>query len=478
MAFVALIPLLWVIQTDRRAFFHGWLFGVGLSVPMVWWLVTNSFPLRPFIRVLLFAGVIVLSGYLALFHGLFASLTRRIGIWSAPIVWVGVEMIRELTDLAFPWGFLGYTLTPWPMFTQTASIWGVYGLSALVVLVNLWIYKLVKEWQDRRFRLRWGILATATLVFMVGFGGIRLATSKKTESLKVALIQPNVPVVLKGSGDRDSLINAMLDQTREAARARPDLILYPETATFEDLTNKNRRARSYLELADSMDIPIVTGIIHWVKDKDGRTRFANSATVVHKDGKVDSIYIKIRLAPFGETIPFEHVLPFLRKIDVQGGHHYRGKEFVIFKKAPEPLSFLICYEAIFPNLTRRFVVKGSRLLCAVTNDVWFGPAKGPKQHAEMAVLRAVENGVPLIRAANNGVSMIVDPYGRVLKESKLLVKTVVVGEVPKAIGRTVYTSVGFLFPYLAAAATLVLLVVSIVRKKRDSKQSAERKKKE
>jgi apolipoprotein N-acyltransferase len=478
LAFVALVPLFWIVEESPKPFFHAWLFGMGLFVPLVWWLVTNSYPLRPFIRFLLVLGVAVLSGYLALFPGLFASLSKRTGLWAAPLIWPAVEMLRELTDLAFPWGLLGYTLTPWPLFTQTASIWGVYGLGALIVGINLGIYKLLRSWEDKRLRIRWGVVLAGVIVFIVGFGAIRLATVKKTESLKVALIQPNVPVVLKGSGSqRDSLIAGMLGQTREAATAEPDLILYPETATLADITRDSKRAARYRNLIDSLDIPLATGIPYWV-DLGNRTRFANAATVVHTDGSVDKVYIKIRLASFGETIPFEHLLPFLAKIDVQGGHHYRGKEYVVYKNAPQPLSFLICYESIFPLLTRNFVHKGSRLLCNVTNDVWFGPASGPKQHAEMAVLRAVENGVPLIRAANNGISMLVDPYGRVLAKSQLLVKTMVIGEVPKATKSTIYTSFGFLFPYLAALATAALLVISIVRKKKElSTQPLKKKKK-
>jgi apolipoprotein N-acyltransferase len=224
-------------------------------------------------------------------------------------------------------------------------------------------------------------------------------------------------------------------------------------------------------LADSIDIPVATGIIYWVQEAT-RWRFANAATVIDTNGKIGNIYIKIRLAPFGETIPFENLLPFLSKIDVQGGHHYRGKEYVVYNEAPVPLSFLICYESIFPLLTRNFVHRGARLLCNVTNDVWFGEAEGPKQHAEMAVLRSVENGVPLIRAANNGISMIVDPYGRVLKQSPLMVKTILEGKVPLAIGPTIYTAFGFLFPYLAAVAVVTLLVVRRVRKGGRTRQQA------
>jgi len=474
LAFIGLIPLLWIIEKTKKTFLHAWLFGVGLFVPLVWWIVTNSYPLRPFIRLLLVIGVALLSAYLALFPALFASLTKRIGLWAAPLVWPAVEMLRELTDLAFPWDLLGYSLTPWPLFTQTASIWGVYGLGAVIVLVNLAIYKLLKGWKDKRLRLRWGALLACTVLFVLGFGAVRLATAKNTDTLRVALIQPNVPVVLKGAGNvRDSLIAAMLEQTRQAAYYEPDIILYPETATLADLTRDDATAKLYLDLADSLNITLVTGVPYWV-DTGVRYRFANAATVVHPDGSMDEIYIKIRLAPFGETIPFEHVLPFLRKIDVQGGHHYRGTDYVVFKNAPEPLSFLICYEAIFPLLTRNFVHRGAKMLCAVTNDVWFGPAAGPKQHAEMAVLRAVENGVPMIRAANNGVSMIVDPYGRVLARSELLVKTTVFGEVQKARGKTIYTVFGFLFPYLAAGFVLAMLVIRTIQRGRRRKRKVRR----
>lgn len=485
LAFISLIPLFWLIDEAKKPFIYGYLFGVGLGAGQVWWLLSQTFPLFPLIRFLLVVGVILLSGFLGLFPGLFASLTKRIGLWAAPLIWPAVEMIRELTDLAFPWELLGYSLTPWPVLTQTASLWGVYGLGALIVLVNLALYQLLKNLRDSRKALVWGGVLAGTFVFMLGFGLIRLGTAKPEKAFRVALVQPNVPTVLKGSRNLyDSLITAMLDQTRDAARFKPDLILYPETATLVDLTKPTPFTAPYLELVDSMNVYLATGIPHSLRDK-GRHRFANSATLVHRDGSLDSLYIKIRLAPFGETIPFENVLPFLGKIDVQGGHHYRGKDYVVYRDAPQPFSFLICYEAIFPGLTRNFVHRGARMLAAVTNDVWFGQLQGPAQHAEMAVMRTVENGVPMIRAANNGISMIVDPYGRVLASSQLLVKTIVAGDVPRPVGPTAYTRFGFLFPYAASGFVLVMLVTRLVqrgvrrkrepRKARDSLQRSSRK---
>lgn len=437
----------------------------------MWWIMSQTFPLRPFIRFLLIAGVILLVGFLGLFQGLAASIIKRTGLWTAPLVWPAVEMLRELTDLAFPWELLGYSVTPWPILTQTASIWGVYGLGSIIILVNLGIYKIIVNRKDRVPRTRWALVLAGTLLFVVGFGAIRLATARKTPEIKVALLQPNVPTVIKGSlAERDSLVGAMLDMTREAARKKPDLILYPETSTLADITRKGKYTDAYLQLADSIDIPVATGIFYWVQQGQ-RMRFANAATVIDSSGRIGDVYIKIRLAPFGETIPFENLLPFLSKIDVQGGHHYRGKEYVVYKDTPVPISFLICYESIFPLLTRNFVHKGAKMLCNVTNDVWFGEMQGPEQHAEMAPMRAVENGVPLIRAANNGISMIVDPYGRVLKESPLMVKTIVEGDVPTAIGPTIFTQAGFLYPYLAAVFVIAMLVTKLVSKGGRPRQS-------
>lgn len=463
LAFIALVPLFWLIDGTKKPFLYGYLFGVGLGAGQVWWLVSQTFPLYPLIRFLLVVGVILLSAFLGLFPGLFASLTKRLGLWTAPLIWPAVEMIRELTDLAFPWELLGYSLTPWPVFTQTASLAGVYGLGALIVLVNLSVYQLLKNLKDSRKVLVWSGVLAGTFVFMLGFGLIRLGTARNEKAFRAALVQPNVPTVLKGSRNLyDSLITAMLAQTRDAGRFAPDLILYPETATLVDLTKPAPYTEPYLALTDSLNVYLATGIPHTLRE-DGRLRFANSATLVHPDGSVDSLYIKIRLAPFGETIPFENILPFLGKIDVQGGHHYRGKDYVVYRDAPQPFSFLICYEAIFPLLTRNFVHRGARMLAAVTNDVWFGQLQGPAQHAEMAVMRTVENGVPMIRAANNGISMIVDPYGRVLASSQLLEKTIVAGDVPRATGPTIYTRFGFLFPYAAAGFVVVMFAVRLVR---------------
>lgn len=474
LAFFALIPLFWIIEEEKKVFLHGWIYGLGYAAGQMWWLLTQSYPLRPFIRFLLIVGVFLLVAYLALFPGLFASVTKRTGLWTAPLIWPAVELIRELTDLAFPWEFLGYSMTPWPIFSQTASLWGVYGLGALLVLVNLCLYKLIRGFRHAKTWLVWGTTLGGTLLFVLGFGAVRLWTATTKTTMKVALIQPNVPTVMKGSRNLyDSLIISLHEQTRQAAGYDPDLILYPETATYVDIARPIEYSFAYLNLVDSLDVYLATGFPHMVRDQ-GRRRFANSATLIHPDGTIDLVYIKIRVAPFGETIPFEHVLPFLSKIDVQGGHHFRGSEYVVYEDAPQPFSFLICYEAIFPHLTRTFVNRGARMLCAVTNDVWFGQRQGPLQHAEMAVMRAVENGVPLIRAANNGVSMIVDPYGRVKERSELLVKTIVKGEVSAAVGPTAYTRIGYLFPYLAAGFAVVMLVMRAIQRGKRRKRSAKK----
>jgi len=426
---------------------------------------------------MLILGVLLLSGYMALFPAMFASFTKRIGLWFAPLVWMGVELLHELTDLAFPWGYLGYTMTPWPLFTQTASLWGVYGLGAIIILINLGLYGAISRWRQKKKRIAWLLLTGSVLVFITGFGALRLATAPKTDSLRVALIQPNIPIVMKGlEARRDSLITAMIEQTKDAASYKPDIILFPETATLAYLADYDSKyAKRYFKLADSLNLTLATGMPHMIND--GRSyRFANAATVIHPSGYLDEIYIKMRLAPFGETIPFENIFPFLAKIDVQGGHHYRGKKYTVYTTTPEPLSFLICYEAIFPQLTRNFVHRGSKLLCNITNDVWFGPAKGPLQHSEMAVLRTVENGVPMIRAANNGVSMIVDAYGRILAKSKLLVKTTVYGKVPKASGRkTIYNLFGFLLPYLATGFVAIMLLLRKIQRGKRGKRLGKKK---
>jgi apolipoprotein N-acyltransferase len=213
-------------------------------------------------------------------------------------------------------------------------------------------------------------------------------------------------------------------------------------------------------LADSLSTEIFTGTPLF---DERRNSWHNGAVLIRPgEEPVKQRYYKIRLVPFSEKIPYADELPIIRKIlgTADMGDWARGHDYTVFHWARGTLSALICFEAIFPDYTREFTRRGSQLLAVVTNDGWFGRMVGAQQHAELAVLRTVENGVPMIRSANNGISFIADPYGRILRKTPLFVQTILAGQVPQPLAPTPYRRYG---DWFMLVCLLGLIAGSVVR---------------
>ena len=414
-------------------------------------------------------GVTVLFAYLGLYVAVFGTVVRRLGLWTAPFVWVVLEFARNLGQIAFPWNVLGYSMTPWIPFIQPAALGGIWLVSGWVVLVNLLVYRMLFPWrQPARRRLRFGAGLAVTFLLPLVFSWSHV---KPTEPwFDVAIVQPNVSPYEKGDWDSRERIQAdLLRLTREAAVEEPDLIVYPETATLVDVTTSTTIGTAVRQLAEELDVEIATGTP--LRDVPRGTWHNGAVLISPGEDSVTRRHYKMRLVPFSEKIPYVDEVPILRRIigTADMGNWDFGREYNILDWRKGRLSFLICYEAIFPELTRAFTRRGSELLVTVTNDGWFGKLPGSHQHAELAVVRTVEDGVPMVRSANNGVSFIVDSYGRVLKKTPLFVQAVLHGTVPRPHGPTPYRRFGDWFVALCGLVVLAAIVLAVVRRVRNRK---------
>ncbi len=463
------MPLFWTIErsTGRASFFRGWLFGGLCAAFHLWWIWFLVVPVEPVTRVLLNAGVLLLFAYLGLYTAVFALAVRRLGLWSAPLVWPLLEFILAQGQVAFPWTQLGYSMTPWIPFIQPAALGGIYLVSSWLVLINLLVYRLL-------FKPRRLVTAVVLVVaFLVPLGYSALKVRPGRPWFDIAIIQPNVSPLDKGDrASRERIQADLVRLTVEAARARPDLVVYPETATLVDVTRSSTIGRELRRLVDSLGIDIVTGTPLY----DVPARTWHNGAVVLRPGQ-DSVrqrHYKLRLVPFSEKIPYSDQLPLLRRIigTADMGNWDIGHEVVVFDWSGGKLSCLICYEAIFPDLARAFARRGAQLLVAVTNDGWFGRLPGAPQHAELAVVRAVETGIPLVRSANNGSSFIVDPHGRVSGRTPLFRQEILAGTVPRPSGPTPYRRWGDWFIVLCLAGTAAFAAALTVRRTRARRSAA------
>lgn len=480
--FVGLVPLLVVLHegspgprdskpSPPGARWAPWITGIVFTILTFWWIVrlpSHAMTVPWLIYPALLALGLFLGLYTALFGWVVRFLRRRLGwpvLLSAPAVWVAAEWAKSSGPLGLPWGNLGYALAREPAWIQTASLHGAPGLSFWIVAVNALVAAVVVA---KRPVLRGAFaLAAALAVWLpVRWGEARLEAAATQPLASVAIVQPNV-----GSADKwdetkqDAILASMFEATREAASAtpKPDLIVWPETSLPFFVRLEPLRLGQLQALVREIGVPVLAGYPDAKLSASGSPETYNAAGLLRANGKFATQYEKIHLVPFGERIPFQEVLPFLGKIDLGQAEWTPGTRAVVFTGAGPSFAVLICFESIFADHTRMFALEGAQYLVNITNDEWFGKTAGPVQHADMAILRAVELGRSVARSANTGISMLIDPYGRVKRETPLFEPALLTGTVEASLPPTRFLAWGDWVTMLCLAVTVILVAVAWFR---------------
>jgi apolipoprotein N-acyltransferase len=421
-----------------------------------------------------FLAAMVLVAYLSLFPAAFAVLLARFrrsygdaALWLAAPIWVTTELGRQYVWDGFPWALLGYSQVTVLPVAQVVSLVGVYGLSGLLALVSSAAAALVLLPRRQAF-VHAGVAAGLVLV-STGWGVMRLQSSAllaSGEPVRVAVLQGNIAQEDKWDPAlRDEITGKYLRMTREALAAGATFIIWPESSTpfyFEhDLTRGGAIRRLASEAGATLLIgsdqvePIARGA-----GEKPQAQYYNAAFVVGSSGKVDAVYRKMHLVPFGEYVPLKNVLFFVGPIVEAVSAFTPGTDPVLLPVGGHVASTAICYEVIFPSLIRRFVQDGSQLLTTITNDAWYGRSSAAYQHWDQAAMRSIEQGRYLARAANTGISGFVDPYGRVVEKTDLFHDAVVVGDLRFITERTIYNRIGDLVAWLSLVLTAAALAAS------------------
>jgi len=250
--------------------------------------------------------------------------------------------------------------------------------------------------------------------------------------------------------------------TREA-EGPLDLVVWPETAVPSVLLLDPPYLNDVKSAVAEKGVPLVTGFPHFERTDLGGRHAYNSATLINPDGHLSQRYDKIHLVPFSERFPFQNVLPFLNDIDFGQSDFTPGQKYVIYDIPAGKFGILICFESLFPEISREFVKGGANFLLNITNDAWFGRSQAPLQHASMAVFRAVENRIGIGRAANTGISMFIDRHGRMLQSTELFTERVITGPIEKRRGTTFYTRHGDFAAWGSLFAVAVMLAMTALR---------------
>jgi apolipoprotein N-acyltransferase len=486
LAWVAFVPLFYAIerQSLRRVVGYAWLQGFVCYIGSLYWVVialhdfAHIAALLAILPMLLLAAIMGAYTAVAIWSGEFAA--RRLclpSVLTMPIAWSALEWVRSYFPIGFPWNLLGYAAYRNVEIIQFGEITGVYGVSALIMFFNVVAYAIIFQVYSRRVQtLGLGTL-TAVMALALVFGSWRvhqLATALPQGSLKVAMVQGDIPQSLKWDPKfLETSFKIYGGQSQAAAQRGADLIIWPEAAaTFffqpddryplsfaEDATYRQR----LLDLAVRIGDPILFGAPA-LGVEDDRVGFYNRAYLVSATGKVDGWYDKIQLVPFGEYVPMRKLLGGLvNRVVVGFGDMFAGREQTLFDVRGAQLAVLICYESVFPNLTRTAVKRGADVLVNITNDAWYGTSSAPYQLLAMAAMRSVETKAPMVRVANTGISAVIQADGTITARTPLFKRGTEIEHVYWRRTKTVYVQIGDVFAETCLALTLVALGVALTR---------------
>lgn len=422
---VALIPLLAALDglTWRRAFLPGFVFGAAfwlVSIPWIAYTVHRFGGVGwPVAGLALALG----AGLYAIPFGLMASVHAAVGPRTAPGVvatfgaaWVAQEAFRTSVFIwgGFPWNLLANPLADVPALLGTAALGGVLLTSFLVAALNAGLFVALTR-RARNVRLAWLLGAAVCALAAAGVRPSRSGAS--VEALKVGVVQPNVEQDLRWDrGTAERIQRDLEDQTRALCRLdRPVLVLWPESASPYAWSFNAAYRERVLALCRELDVAILLSTV-WSDDPETEDApYYNAALIVTKAGPVLPPYFKQRLVPFGEYVPLAPLLRMIRPISrAVPGAFTPGTGTVLLSLGTWKLGGAVCYEVVYPWIARAEARAGADVLFTLTNDAWYGRAGAQRQHWQGAVLRAVETGRPLVRAAVTGISGVVDRDGRVL----------------------------------------------------------------
>jgi apolipoprotein N-acyltransferase len=477
LAWVAQVPLLLFMLRSRGAlgaFLGGMLAGfVQFALLLVWIpaVLVNYGGIQAAVAWSLFA---LLMAALAAYPGLACAATGiavqkggRALLLIFPFAWVAVELLRNYTPFGgFPWMLAGYSQTGNLRIMQVADIAGVYGVSFLILAVNTGIAWLLRSGM-RRLRSYVPLLcATGLVTLCLAYGNLSLGRwDKLSPRYTAALLQANISADEPDEVIRHKFEQGYLDMAAQIRDLKVDLVVLPESPAPKSFQSDAEYRRSLTGLARHYSLGIIVSNVAFA-EAPRDSRYFNSAYFLDQEGRVRGRYDKIHLVPFGEYVPLKSVFFFLQSITQEASDFSPGSELVKVDTPAGTMNAIICFEAVFPELVRRFVEQGSQLVVNLTNDSWYGDSAAPYQHLAMARWRAVENRRYLLRAANSGISAIIDPAGRITVTTGLLRQDICLGRFDFLAYESFYTRRGDVAAVLCAIIVILALAWSFHRSAR------------
>jgi len=484
LALLGLVPFLFV----ARKYYRWKLFGFSLLlmmayfVPGIWWVnvamvVYGSVPWYLSVSAaVLLSFIVAVQIAVGVYSGIYIHRKLNVPLVLAlPACWTALELVRNYFLTGFPWLNLAYSQYLNIYFIQTAAIWGIYGINFVLIVANVVFF----EWslwalgKLNAFPLWPSLVLLLLLTLSYSYGVYRVNANDEAEAgadhIKVAMVQGNIDQDTKNFSYL-SMFNIMKvynEMTRQIP-SEIDLVIWPEAAPPYNIDRRMANLfRLFEPLEDKMPRNMLMGASTYDYDEEGR-KFFNSAYMINKQYRVTQIFDKSHLVPFGEYVPFPDILPVEKIVPTVGrfipgtpgdGMHFEGLRCGV----------LICYEGLFPEISRHYAAEDVDFLVNLTNDAWFGPSSMPFQHLAQYSFRAIETRKTVVRSTNTGVSAFINSSGQITKHTQLYKRTTLYGRVPLLHERTIYSYIG------DAPAFLCLLfwgIALIMARRRIEKKAA------
>ena len=455
-----------------QGFLIAWVNGIVWYLGTCYWIypVMNNYgKLAASLATLITGGYCIIMG---MQHGVFGLLVvlmarrssagNRRPLLLAPAFWVAIELYRDRVT-SVPWQPLGGSQVDNIPFARIAQTTGVYGLSFAVMLVNCaFVAALLLRGQRRKNLLIAAVAATIALQI-----GVFAKPPSFVATQQAVLVQENVPLLEQSEWTPryfDQTISELARISVEASGPKrapdnPGLIIWPESPAPFFIADP-RLQQWLVALAQDTNSYLVVGSLGETKDAaSGRDQLLNSALVMDPHGNTMGHYDKIHLVPFGEYVPFQNLLFFANKLTREVGDFARGTDHKVFDINGTRVGIFICYESIFPNEVRQFSANGAQVLINISDDLWYGETGAPWQHQQMARMRAIENHRWILLATNNGTTVSIDPFGRVVKQAQRNIRTTLVVPYSPENESTFYSRNGDVFAWVCVVISLLAVFV-------------------
>jgi len=479
LAWIALVPLLMSLKGKPSlvALKLGLLAGLSHYLTLIYWIVVVLSHYGNINFILSLAVLSLLSLYLALYIAFFGLILvsleqdRLSSFWGAG-VWVTLEYARAHIMTGFPWCLLGYSQYSRLPLIQISDISGVYGISFVIVLVNLVIYRIffASNLLKKRKSIGIEIILTSFLIgsiLVYGHNSLieKADTDLEGKGLRAVVIQGNIDQSIKWDpGFQKETLAIYNNLSEKSVDFRPYVIIWPETALPFFFQDRSYLSSEVFKAAKTTNSHILFGSPAYAKDKD-TILYYNRAYII-SEKRVYDYYDKVHLVPFGEYVPLKKYMPFVHRLVPAAGDFSPGKKVKPINAPDFQIGVLICFEAIFPDISRKLAMQGADLLVNITNDAWFGRSSAPYQHLSMAVFRCIENSLPMARAANTGISAFILANGKIVSRTRLFIRQVLQQEIKFDGKKTFYSQHGDIFAILVLIVTIIRFFWILIEKRR------------